>query len=111
MFATVFTDDRRHRDDVLVAHLLPLVRRQVPIRRVEPLPRLGLTRIRFADGTAVVARGTTPGDLGVLATVVGDRSVRASACVASPAGTHLVLSWDRRPRGLTVVVTGLDQPD
>ena len=51
----------------LVALLALVVRRRVPVRLVEPGPVDHLVRIRFADGTAVLARGRQPGALGLLA--------------------------------------------
>ncbi|MBA3605285.1 MAG: hypothetical protein H0W46_04795 [Acidimicrobiia bacterium] len=81
------------------------------MRVLEPLPGRGATRIRFADGTTIVAHGTTAGDLGILAGVMRERSVRVSSCARAADGLHLSLDWTGRMRALDLVVTGLDQPD
>lgn len=110
-FAAATSDDTTWRDDVVAARMAPLVRRRVPMRMLEPLPERGAIRIRFADGTTIVAHGTHGGDLGVLAAVMRDRSVRVSSWARADDGLHLALDWPGRRKQLDLVVTGLDQPD
>jgi hypothetical protein len=110
-FAAVDAEDRRHRDDRLAARLSLVVERRVPLRVVEAVPGLRAARIRFADGTAVLARGFTPGDIGVLASWVRARSVVAVACRAGTAGVQLVFRAPGSRHGLAVGVIGFDQGD
>ena len=49
--------------------------RRVPARAVEAAPERRAVRVRFADGTQLLVRGTTPGDAGVLARWLRDRTV------------------------------------
>ena len=101
---------RRRRDELLLARLRPLVDRRVPVRVVEPIPTRQVVRIRFADGTAVVGRGEVAGDTGVLASLIRKQSVWPGSCTTDAAGTHVVFAWSGG-RCVTVLVTGLDQPD
>jgi hypothetical protein len=110
-FAAVDAEDRRDRDARLVARLGLVVERRVPLRVVEAVPGLRAARIRFADGTAVLARGFTPGDIGVLASWVRARSVVAIACPAGTAGVQLVFRAPGPHHGLAVRVIGFDQAD
>jgi hypothetical protein len=97
-------------DASVEAVVRPLVARGVAVRCIEPVPSLKLARVRFADGTAVVVRGDTPGDVGVLVSVLRDHAVRAASCSTDAGGTHLVFGWSGGRRTLSVRVTGLDQP-
>ncbi len=110
-FGAIEREEAERRDAVLAVHLRPLVLRAVPVRVVEPVPLLGASRIRFADGTTVVAHGDAPGDMGVLASAIRKHSVRPGSCSTDATGTHLVLRWSGGQRQLSVVVTGFDQPD
>jgi hypothetical protein len=110
-FAAVSDEQARHRDARLVVQLQRVIERRVPVRRIEAVPSLSAPRIRFADGTAVLVHGEHAGDVGVLASWVHHHSVVASACSADAAGTHLVLAAYGRHRTMSVLVTGLDQPD
>lgn len=104
-------DHARRRDELLVARLRPLVARRVPVRVVEAVPERQVVRIRFADGTSVVGRGEAAGDAGVLAARVKAHSVFPGACSSDEAGTHLVLDWLGAHHPVSMLVTGLDQPD
>jgi hypothetical protein len=98
------------RDAALARRLRPLVERRVPLRQVEAVRELGASRLRFADGTALVVRGAVAGDVGVLATWVRSTSVPVSACHHREDGVWLVFAPPRGRRRLSVLVTGLDQP-
>ena len=74
-FATAEAEEARRRDARLAVLIAPLVARRVPARIIEAVPSLHAARIRFADGTSVLVRGRTPGDVGVLASWVRDRRV------------------------------------
>ena len=104
-------DEHRRRDELLVSRLRPLVDRRVPVRVVEPVPGLQSVRIRFADGTAVMGRGDAAGDAGVLASLIRDQSVWPGSCSTDSTGTHLVFDWSGGRRHVSMLVTGLDQPD
>jgi len=110
-FAAASEDVATSRDEIVAARMAPVVRRRVPVRVLEPMPARGTTRIRFADGTTILARGAMAGDLGVLAAVMREHSVRVTSCARAPDGLHLALDWTGRSRPLDLVVTGLDQPD
>lgn len=102
--------DHRRLNELLVARLRPLVDRRVPVRVVEPIPTRHVVRIRFADGTAVVGRGEIAGDAGVLASLARQQSVWPRSLTTDASGAHVVFSWSGG-RCVTVLVTGLDQPD
>ena len=69
-------------------------------------------RLRFADGTTVVVKGTAAGDLAVLAMAMQHGSVRPAACRTGVQGeTLLQLTWTHGRRRLSLRVVGLDQPD
>jgi hypothetical protein len=110
-FDGVDAQHSRYRDALLAARLLPLVTRRVPVRTIEPLADRKTTRVRFADGTAVVVRGHAAGDTGVLAAVVRKQAVLPGTCSTDADGTHLVFDWSGGRHHLSVLVTGLDQPD
>lgn len=96
---------------LLEVHLRPLVARRVPVQSVEPLPARRTNRVRFADGTAVTVKGETAGDPGVLAVAIRRHRVLPGTCSTDAFGTHLVFDWSGGRRHLSLIVTGLDQPD
>jgi hypothetical protein len=104
-------DASRTRDDVVASRLEVVRRRVVPVRLVEPVPGLGASRVRFADGTTVIGHGVAAGDMGVLVAAVRHHAVHVESCRRQPDGMHVQLAWPGAPGGLGVVVTGLDQPD
>lgn len=110
-FADIECEDALRRDTMLASRLQPLVCRAVPLRCIEPVPCMRTARIRFADGTALVAHGAVPGDIGVLAAALRHHAVRPASWSTGATGTRLVLGWCGDRRRLAVVVTGLDQPD
>ena len=107
----VESDVLRQRDELLASRLRPLVDKRVPVRLVEPVPQLGAVRIRFADGTAVMGHGDAAGDAGVLAKLIRERSVWPGACSTDERGTHLIFAWSGGRKHLSVLVSGLDQPE
>jgi hypothetical protein len=107
----VSDEQARDRDARLVVQLQRVIERRVPVRRIEAVAAVSAPRIRFADGTAVLVHGEHPGDVGLLAAWVHHQSVVASACSADASGTHLVLAAYGSRRTMSVLVTGLDQPD
>lgn len=96
---------------ILESRLRPLVERRVPVRAMVCLPELHINRVRFADGTAVDVRGETPGDAGVLASVVLRHAVLPRTCCTDARGTHLVFDWSGGRRRLSMLVTAVDHPD
>jgi hypothetical protein len=110
-FERIDAERAAHHGVLLEIHLRPLVDRRVPVRCVEAVPELHTTRVRFADGTAVVVRGETAGDAGVLASVVRQHRVLPADYSTDAAGTHLVFDWSGGRRQMSLLVTGLDQPD
>ena len=109
-FAEVDADHAGRRDARLVRRLKALVDRRVPVRGVEPVWSLQGSRLRFADGTAVVVRGDVAGDVGVLAMWARSASVVATSCALAADGVHIVFDLPRGRRHVSVLVTGLDQP-
>jgi hypothetical protein len=96
----------------LSRRLGPLVQRGVPPRVIEAAPVPRAARLRFADGTTVVVKGTSPGDLAVLAMAMQQGSVRPAACRTDPQGrTQLLFSGRDGQCRLSLRVVGFDQPD
>ncbi len=111
MFAAVDSDGRSLALR-LSRKLGPLVQRGVPPRAIEAAPVPRAARLRFADGTTVVVKGTASGDLAVLAMAMLRGSVRPAAWRTDlEGGTLLQLSWTHGQRRLSLRVVGLDQPD
>lgn len=99
----------------LTSHLFTALRRVsnrgTPLRGAERYGSEGVVRLRFADGTTVLARGDGRGGLGLAAVAV----IRGSAVLLTDvrddaSGVHAVLVWDRRHR-VGIEVVGGDQPD
>lgn len=91
--------------------LSPLVDRSVPVRYIAATSYVRTCRVRFADGTTVLARGARPGDLAVLVVAMRSRSLPPLACRTEPDGTHLVFAGLGRSSTLSLLVTGMDQSD
>jgi hypothetical protein len=95
-----------------VIHAAPVLRRlvsrRVPARAVEAAPERGAVRVRFADGTQVFVRGRTPGDAGVLARWVRDRTVLAVTCLEAEGEARVTFASPQRRGHLGFVVTGVD---
>lgn len=109
-------------EDLLARTLSPLVARKVPVRSVTRGPLDGVARVRWADGTVLLARSSTPGAL----TRVSRALASGAHVVATevrhaegdphtpPADVGVILSLERRGRHappLALLVLGLDQPD
>jgi hypothetical protein len=95
----------------LQLRLRPLVDRSVPVRYIATTSYVRTCRVRFADGTTVLARGARPGDMAVLVAAMRSRSLPPLACRTDLDGTHLVFAGLRRSTTLSLVVTGMDQAD
>jgi hypothetical protein len=95
----------------LQLRLRPLVDKSVPLRHIAATSYVRTCRVRFADGTTVLARGARPGDVAVLAAAMRSRSLPPLACRTDLDGTHLVFAGLRRSTTLSLVVTGMDQAD
>ena len=89
--------------------LRQLVSRQVPARAVEAAPERRAVRVRFADGTQLLVKGTTPGDAGVLARWVRDRTVLLVTWLEAEGQARLTFASPHRRGRLGFVVTGIDQ--
>ena len=111
LFASVDAD-RRALTLRLALKLGPLIQRGVPPRALEVAPVARAARLRFADGTTVVVKGSSPGDLAVLALAMQRVSLRPAAYRTGPdGGPQLQFSWPDGQRRLSLRVLGLDQPD
>jgi len=109
-FAAITAERLDTQGELIAARVTPVVRRGVPVRRVEPVPGLHASRLHFADGTSVLARGEVAGDVAVLAQALQRHRVSAASCVRAHDGIHVQFEWGARG-GVGVVVTGLDQPE
>lgn len=94
----------------LVAALTRVQTRGTPLRGAEAFGTDGTVRLRFADGTTVLATGDGKGGLGGAAVAV----VRGCAVLLGDVhddgvGVHAVLVWGRRHR-VAIEVLGGDQP-
>ena len=85
-----------------------LVSRRVPARAVEPVPERRAVRVRFADGTQLFVRGRTPGDAGVLARWLRDRTVLLETWLEDEGEARLTFASPQRRGHLGFVVTGVD---
>lgn len=95
---------------VRLQHLRALAARGCPVRRIEPAPVPGAVRIRFADGTAVLAETAETGPLlGLLPPLSRGEPVLLDTVGPGPEGPRIVLTARRRTVGF--VVTGWDQSD
>ena len=110
-FAGIDAQHAARQAQLLELHLRPLIHRRVPVRCIECLPEQRTNRVRFADGTAVNVRGESPGDAGVLAALVLRHAVLPATYRTDARGTHLVFDWSEGRRSMSVLVTGLGQPD
>ncbi len=113
-FRLVSGEERLLQQTLLQSRVQPLVTRRVPVRGVEALPELRTVRVRFADGTAIVANGEIAGDAARLALLVRhDQHVVASSCSAAPdgkEGMRVVFAWSGERHHIALRVSGLDQP-
>lgn len=109
-FASIAAEGLDEQGELIAARVTPVVRRGVPVRWVEPVPGLRASRLHFADGTSVLARGEVAGDVAVLAQALQRHRVAAASCSRAQDGIHVHFVWGVR-KGVGVVVTGLDQPE
>lgn len=102
-----------HRD-AIAGHLLGALtraqHRRTPLRGAEAFGSDGTVRLRFADGTTVLARGDGEGGLGFAAVAV----LRGTAVLLTDVrdnGSSVVaaLQWDTRRR-VDIEIIGGDQP-
>lgn len=112
-------------EDLLARTMSPLVARQVPVRSVTPGPLEGVARVRWADGTVLLARSMQPGALiGLTRALLNGGRVVATQVdrVGDAAGAHapdtlqtpgvvVVLQRQGRRDPVRLLVLGLDQPD
>jgi hypothetical protein len=82
--------------------------RRVPARAVEAVPERRAVRVRFADGTQLFVRGRTPGDAGVLARWLRDRTVLLETWLEDEGEARLTFASPQRRGHLGFVVTGVD---
>ena len=100
-------------EDRLARVVSPLVTRCVPVRGVERGPLGGVARVRWADGTVLLARSSDPAALtSVMRALVARQHVVATQVRASPPeGVVVTLAREGRRGPVEILVTGLDQPD
>ncbi len=109
--ASVVHEQHGSRDARLHPALDLLIERQVPGRAVEVASGVGSARVRFADGTALLVQGQAHGMAGVLAAWVHQGSVVLAVYEAGRSGVQLTFRDRAHRRELTLLATGLDQPD
>lgn len=100
-----------HSKEVLVSAQLDLIRdRQVPLRSVRPAPSEHTARLRFANGTTVIARAARPGQIYQLAMALQRHHVTLRSWTLQGESMALVLQWP--PDGTAdLIAEGLDQAD
>jgi hypothetical protein len=108
--AAIDQEESRIRARCLEEAVRPLVERQVPARHVDVADGIGAIRLRFADGTALLARGRSPGDIGVLVAMMRERSIVPTTCATDTDGTTVTLSAAGSRRRVAIRIVGLDQP-
>ncbi|MGC3993748.1 MAG: hypothetical protein QM779_06540 [Propionicimonas sp.] len=93
---------------VVSATLARLLRRQVPVRAVQPAQGRCLGGLQFADGTVVLVRGRHAGDLGKVAAGVHFGVVRLADFHAASGAVTLELSYGTHRDELCAL--GITQP-
>jgi hypothetical protein len=109
VFAAVDAEQVRQQGAEAAPVLRRLVSRGVPARAVEAAPDRGAVRIRFADGTQLLVRGSAPGDAGVLARWLSDRTVLLVTWLETEGEARLTFASPQRRGHLGFVVTGVDR--
>lgn len=95
----------------LLADLTRVQHRRTPLRHTEGYGSRGTVRLRFADGTTVLARPAGRGGLGAVALALHRGSaVLLTAFREDGEAARAILSWNRGGRA-EVDVIGADQPD
>jgi len=85
-----------------------VLRRGVPVNRLEPGPAMQTARAVFADGSVALVRSVPPGHL--MEAAVACLRTRVTAHPAEPsAGGDIVFTWRRGQ--VLVELIGPDQPD
>jgi hypothetical protein len=107
-FAAVEAEQLRGQVIQAAPVLRRLVSRRVPARAVEVAPERRAVLVRFADGTQLFVRGRTPGDAGVLARWVRDRTVLPVTWLEAEGEARLTFASPQRRGHLGFVVTGVD---
>lgn len=107
--ARVADEEEESTGFLLVARLLPLVSRGVPVRQVLPGPVPGSVRIRFADDTVVVARVRGSGQAARMALGLGKRPLLLESVSQDHGAVHLDLHWSGGGHVVADVI-GRDQP-
>jgi hypothetical protein len=108
VFAAVEAEQVRGQVIQAAPVLRRLMSRRVPARAVEAVPERRAVRVRFADGTQLFVRGRTPGDAGVLARWLHDRTVLLETWLEAEGEARLTFASPQRRGHLGFVVTGVD---
>lgn len=109
-FDRVLADHAHELGELLQLRLRNLVDRQVPVRGIRPAPGSHTARVCFADGTVVLARSASHGDLVLLVRGMHLGSVRLAGFSREGQVTRLDLRW-RTGQRVALLAVGLDQPD
>ena len=106
------TDSRRRPDEppilLVRAKVRDVLRRGVPVNRLEPGPAMHVARVVFADGSIALVRSVPPGHLTEAAVACLRMRVTAHAAEESQEG-DIVFRWRRGQ--VLVELIGPDQPD
>jgi len=90
------------------AKVYDVLRRGVPVNRLEPGPAMQTARVVFADGSIAIVRSVPPGHL--MEAAVACLRTRVTAHPAGPSeGGDIVFTWRRGQ--VLVELIGPDQPD
>lgn len=111
-FARVEAESAAHRRALVGVRVAGLRAHRVPLRRIDRAPGPELGRLHFADGTTLLARSATKGDIGVLAMALeGGDPVTVRGYADHADGVRVVLSAASRRGPATVLAVALDQSD
>lgn len=94
---------------LIALHLDLLRSHRVPLRRVYASPDRAVARLGFADGTVLLARSRSPGDLPTVVRLQQRGGMVVSEYAEHPDGLVVQLTSTRG--GCTLIAVGLDQAD
>lgn len=109
VFSSVEAEEVESRRKLIATRLDLLRRHRVPLRRLSGAPGKAVARLGFADGTVLLARSRSPGDMATVVRLQRQGSVVVGQYAEHPDG----LSLDLTSAGgtCTVIAVGLDQAD
>ena len=111
LFSAVDAEGVRARRTLVAARLEHLRSHRVPLRQVHASPVPTVARLGFADGSVLLARSVTSGDLVIAARLQRQGGLVIAELSDHEQGVAIVLASADGGGRCTLVVLGLDQPD